>query len=335
MNKFYFYFLLLIHLNLNSQDFHFSQFYASPLTLNPALTGKFNGNIRTNAIYRMQWSNISTSGGFLYQTPSASIDFNLLKQKLGFGLVVLNDQTNNKTFNTLEGGVSASYKINFEKIQISVGLQGWYSQNYFDYNKVSQGFFQSEPSTLQKITKFDFHSGIFGDYKLENDKGYLYMGAAVYHILKPNDYFSDIKKSSSLPLKGMIQFGADINMSEKINIIPGLFYARQAGASQINTGCTIAYYLKRDEDMNHTILFFGLWSRLNELKAQAFIPKFGIEYNKIRITASYDYVLNSLNSETQSANSKIPNTFEVSLNYIFNLPNKSLDYDCYLFNPRF
>ena len=48
---------LLINV-LVAQDPHFSQFYASPLTLNPALTGKFDGTFRLAANYRNQWPGI-------------------------------------------------------------------------------------------------------------------------------------------------------------------------------------------------------------------------------------------------------------------------------------
>ncbi|HOA38555.1 MAG TPA: type IX secretion system membrane protein PorP/SprF, partial [Flavihumibacter sp.] len=37
---------------LKAQDPHFSQFFASPLTLNPAYTGKFNGTVRVSGNYR-------------------------------------------------------------------------------------------------------------------------------------------------------------------------------------------------------------------------------------------------------------------------------------------
>ena len=39
-----------------AQDIHFSQYYNSPLTTNPALTGIFRGDIRAYGIYRSQWS---------------------------------------------------------------------------------------------------------------------------------------------------------------------------------------------------------------------------------------------------------------------------------------
>ena len=36
---------------VNAQDPNFSQFFASPLTLNPALTGKFDGTFRVAGNY--------------------------------------------------------------------------------------------------------------------------------------------------------------------------------------------------------------------------------------------------------------------------------------------
>ena len=54
--------LLLIGFSLlktTAQDPNFSQFYSSPLTLNPALTGKFNGVLRATGTYRNQWPEIS------------------------------------------------------------------------------------------------------------------------------------------------------------------------------------------------------------------------------------------------------------------------------------
>ena len=319
--------------NSQAQDFHFSQFYASPLTLNPALTGKFNGHMRLSSVYRAQWSNVNTTS-YLYQTPSFSADFNLFKNKIGLGVVLLNDQTNNKTFNTLEGGLSASYKIITEKFGISFGLQGWYSQNYFDYNKVNQNFRQTEPTAADVLRRFDFHTGIFSDYRLENNS-VLYGGFSAYHLISPKDKFSTAgNPAASVPMKFTAQLGGDLVLNDKVNLIPGLMYAYQAKASQINTGTTLAYNLRKEDD-NHIILYAGLWSRWNGIQTQALIPKIGFEIKKIRVTAAYDMVTNSLRSVVNASSNIRPNTFEISLNYIFKNPERSMDYDCFLFNPRY
>src|SRR6187549_3455021 len=78
-----------------AQDPHFSQFFASPLTLNPAFTGKFDGQFRLAANHRDQWPSIPKA----YVTTSASVDFGLLKSKIpegdvfGIGISALSDQS--------------------------------------------------------------------------------------------------------------------------------------------------------------------------------------------------------------------------------------------------
>jgi hypothetical protein len=64
--------LLLLQSNsLLGQDQHFTQYYASPLTLNPALAGAFSGTYRMSLIYRDQWRNALTQP---FATYSAAID---------------------------------------------------------------------------------------------------------------------------------------------------------------------------------------------------------------------------------------------------------------------
>src|SRR5436189_2259979 len=80
---------------LKAQDPHFSQFFASPLTLNPAFTGKFDGQWRVAAIHRDQWPSIPKA----YVTTAASFDFGILKNKIpegdifGIGFSGLSDQS--------------------------------------------------------------------------------------------------------------------------------------------------------------------------------------------------------------------------------------------------
>lgn len=330
----YIFICFIIASSVNGQDFHFSQFYATPLTLNPALTGQFDGAMRVSGIYRIQWSGVASSS-YLYQTPSASVDANFFKKRLGLGLVFLNDQTNDKLLNTLEAGASLSYKILFEKMQISIGMQGWFSQSYLDFNRVQSSFVQPEPNANLNNQKFDFNTGLFGNYEL-TDENRLYFGATVYHLLRPVDNYSKNVTNSNVPLKIMAHVGADLKINEKINVIPGMFIATQALASQVNLGGTMAYYLKRGEvNVDENIIFMGLWSRFNLWTPQALIPKVGIQINNVKATASYDFLLNSLKSEASASNIGTPNTFELSLSLILHRQKKYEDSDNFIFNPRF
>src|SRR4249920_3845660 len=82
---------------MQAQDPHFSQFFASPLTLNPAFTGKFDGEWRLAANHRDQWPSIPKA----YVTTSASLDFGILKNRIpekdvfGVGISGLTDASAN------------------------------------------------------------------------------------------------------------------------------------------------------------------------------------------------------------------------------------------------
>jgi type IX secretion system PorP/SprF family membrane protein len=65
-------------LKLNAQDMHFTQFYASPLYLNPAFTGA-NVCSRATLVYRNQWPGINRA----YRSYLFSMDHFLTSQKVG------------------------------------------------------------------------------------------------------------------------------------------------------------------------------------------------------------------------------------------------------------
>jgi len=77
-----------------AQDLHFSQFFNSPLTTNPANTGFIpDADYRIGANYRKQWSNIMAAP---YKTTSVFADAQLFRDQLengwlGLGAVFLSD----------------------------------------------------------------------------------------------------------------------------------------------------------------------------------------------------------------------------------------------------
>src|SRR3954467_9899258 len=78
-----------------AQDVHFTQYFTSPLTLNPALTGLVSEDLRFAANYRTQWASVSTP----YITGTVSYDMAVLKGKLpegdalGIGFMGLYDKS--------------------------------------------------------------------------------------------------------------------------------------------------------------------------------------------------------------------------------------------------
>ena len=88
-------FLLCMIGGAHAQDPHFSQFFASPLTLNPALTGRFDGNFRVAGNYRNQWPTINNA----FTTATVSFDMPILANRIpeydtwGVGIMALTDKT--------------------------------------------------------------------------------------------------------------------------------------------------------------------------------------------------------------------------------------------------
>src|SRR6201992_3436683 len=105
--------LLLEHPALQAQDPGFSQFFASPLTLNPALTGKFNGVLRVAGNYRNQWPSINNA----FITSTVSVDAPILTNKLpvndtwGIGIMGMTDKTASGILNDNYIGISTAYHL--------------------------------------------------------------------------------------------------------------------------------------------------------------------------------------------------------------------------------
>nr|MDQ6904192.1 PorP/SprF family type IX secretion system membrane protein [Bacteroidota bacterium] len=125
----------------NAQDPHFSQFFASPLTLNPALTGKFDGTVRVAGNYRNQWPAFNN----VYTTSTLSVDFGILKNKLpendtwGLGILALTDQAGGGILTNNYMGISTSYHKALDEDgfqQLGIGFQGTYGQKRLNNNKL-------------------------------------------------------------------------------------------------------------------------------------------------------------------------------------------------------
>src|ERR1700712_3430420 len=100
-----------ISFSIKAQDPHFSQFFASPLTLNPALTGKFDGNLRIAGNYRNQWPTINNA----FTTPTISADFTILNNRLpendrwGLGILAVTDKQADGVLKNSYYSISTAY----------------------------------------------------------------------------------------------------------------------------------------------------------------------------------------------------------------------------------
>ncbi len=309
-----------------AQDIHYSQFYASPLTLNPALTGVNDCNYRVALSYRNQWASVTTP----YTTPSISFDMNsiaprLIKRGTGSaGLLILNDKAGDGQLSNLTIMGSVAYQRDLDakkKMSASIGLQFGYVQKRYDLSKLTfeeqwagTDFNQSLPNGEQninnKLSYFNVNLGGLWAYK-PTEKVNVFLGAAAFNLISPKETFYNDGDNKLSP-RGVIHAGAKIGLNEKLNLIPMVLYMGQSKDVEVNIGTSLGYNLLASD----AAVYLGGYYRMND----AVIAMIGGEYKKVRLGLSYD-----INTSSLKAASNGNGGFEITLSYIGCLGGLILD----------
>ncbi|MEO7177155.1 MAG: PorP/SprF family type IX secretion system membrane protein, partial [Saprospiraceae bacterium] len=227
-----------IALASSAQDIHFSQFYMSPLNLNPALTGVMNCNIRATAIYRNQWA--SVLGANAFKTFGASYDQKIpvgREDYFGVGGNLWADKAGESNFSTISGLISGSYSKKIggyrEKASyIVAGVQIGASQRSIDFLKIKWGTQHNGDGTVNPTLpsgeNFTRDRFIFADinvgllyFNILDKYNSFYAGAAFNHLNKPNQSFDD---GPAEPLYNKMTFhaGGEFRMTDGLALVPGL-----------------------------------------------------------------------------------------------------------------
>lgn len=308
MRKFLFVLALAaVSVSVNAQDPHFSQFFASPLTLNPAFTGKFDGQFRLAANHRDQWPSIPKA----YVTTSASVDFGILKNKIaegdifGIGISGLSDASADNQLKLNYGSLSMSYHKALDENgynTIGAGFQATYSSLTIDESKLTfedmlrqNGFTGARTDFLtngNNQSYIDFNAGVLFSGSTNGSNNY-YAGVSAYHINRPKVGFKDANwyLSNRLTVHG----GGTFPISDMLSINASVIHQMQSKASETTLGGALAFNINGDE-VNPSNFFIGSWMRLND----AVIPYLGLEVGGLRIGASYDVNISTLKTATAS-----------------------------------
>lgn len=299
---------LLLSLMTNAQDPHFSQFFASPLTLNPAFTGKFSGSWRLAANHRDQWPSIPKA----YVTTSASIDFPILRSKIpendvfGIGISGLTDASANNILKLNYGSVSMSYHKALDEngySTIGAGFQATYSSLSLDISKttfetmLTQNGFTDESkrevlANGRNQSYFDINAGLLYSGSTNGENNF-YLGASMYHINRPKVGFID--KNWYLTGRISIHGGGSFPLSDLLTVHTSLIHQIQNKASETTVGAALAANLNRDAEKPSAV-YLGSWVRFND----AVVPYVGLEFGGLRIGVSYDFNISSLKAATAS-----------------------------------
>ncbi len=313
-----------------AQDPNFSQFFASPLTLNPASTGKFDGIFRVAGNYRNQWPSINNA----FVTKTASADFHLLKGYLsdidrwGIGGLFMSDQNGNGAITTNQFSLSTAYHKGLDEDgyhQIGVGFQGSYTNKRLDVYKLdfedeltALGFTGTTseifPQSNLQVSYMDINAGVLYNGST-NGYNNFYLGASMYHINRPKETFQG--GQFYLNSRTTIMGGGRLPTNQYNAFHFSANYSFQANANNLMFGGAYALNLNYDEE-NPVNVYMGAWARFNNV-TDALIPYIGLEFGDVHFGATYDVNISSLQPASNSRGG-----LELSLIYIKKPVDRSL-----------
>ncbi len=286
------------------QDLHFSQFYNSPLTTNPANTGFIpDASYRLGVNYRTQYSNIMQ---IPYKTFSAFADAKFMEDKLengwlGLGLVMLGDEAGTGTLKSTKvyGSVAYHQLLGYNSL-LSAGFNLGFAQKRIDPSRLKfpdqfdGKFFDINRTTNVQLTNtstsyFDLQAGLNYAY-FPTDDIYINAGYSVQHVNRPREtFFEDKTNASIVPVRHIAFANAIIKVSDRVIINPNIYYSNQVKASELAGGLRANYNLS---EAGETQFIAGLYYRHKE----SIIPIAGLVNKGFEFTFSYDVTTSSLNN---------------------------------------
>ncbi len=321
-------------LGLNAQDIHFSQFYMSPLNLNPALTGVMNCNIRVAANYRNQWASVLKSNA--YNTYSVSYDQRIPVGRydfFGVGGTFWGDKAGEAEFATVTGKLSASYSKRMgggrnEAHYLVIGAEGGVAQRSLDFLKLRWG------SQHDGLGGFDEMAGS-GELDLNNDNfifadlaaGLLwfsvfdannsfYIGGSFHHLNRANQSFYD-NAEDFLYSRFTVHAGGEFEISRRVGLVPGIIAMFQGPSFQLNSGTSLKFNLGSGRVGSQQAFHLGTWVRISNriesgVLTDAVILQTRFDYNQFSLGFSYDVNVSALKPASNNNGA-----FEFALIYKF------------------
>ncbi len=312
--------ILLCHSRILAQDHSYTQFFNSPLYLNPALTGQFKGDVRANLIYRTQWTSIP--GNLSYTT--ASIDYNVPQFGGGVGLLFSHSSEGTAFLSNNNITSTYAYSIVAQDFVLSFGLEAGIANRTIDYSKLvfddqldsRLGFIPgsiSAASTIPFGNRFYFDSGaginvVIGEFNI---------GGALQHLNQPDESFTGtparlpMRATGHLSYRWDLDAGKDLYDDEKSFIIPTVVYYKQSNAQSISAGLQYKRQAVNAGLWYHSKNESGTSAIGISLIFDIFINREGGE--KFRLGVSHDVPVSGLNYSNTSGTSEGSVGYETTL----------------------
>jgi type IX secretion system PorP/SprF family membrane protein len=297
------FFGLFFYQILNAQGIHFSQFFNSPILLNPASTGMLaEDDYRVGVQYRNQYQNIPVP----YNTTSAWADFGVGRKDnatnwWGLGAAFWNDQAGDSKLKMTKAQINSAYHVGLgEKNMLSFGtavgvvnrridLTGLTFDNQWDEFSFNNDLPSQEKIISGKTNYLDIQAGINFSH-FNNEKLYYKVGVSALHINQPKETF--LNGNNRLGIRPMIDMELSYKTSDNFILSPSAYYTVQKKGSETVVGFMTNANLVRNSfqrsDRNEFIN--GVYYRIGD----ALIFNSGYRWKNTTFMISYDHTISGL-----------------------------------------
>ncbi|MFZ1704062.1 MAG: PorP/SprF family type IX secretion system membrane protein [Saprospiraceae bacterium] len=304
-----------------SQDIHFTQFYMSPLNLNPAMTGVMNCKTRMIVNYRNQWAAVLKANA--YNTYSASYDQKIAvgrEDYFGIGGSIWGDVAGASRFGTTQGRLSLSYSKKMAGYRkkasyLVIGADAALTQRSISEEDLRWPSQIADPSAAgesianQQFLYGDLAAGLLW-FSVIDDYTNWYVGAAIHHLNRPNVSFfrsAGASETAELSSRFTIHAGLQYPLQKRISILPFGVYMAQGPHREVNAGANLRFAMGPSRLTNQS-WEIGTWYRVGlkttgfnadgtentSLHSDALILSTRFNYENFGIGFSYDINVSGL-----------------------------------------
>ncbi len=314
--------LLFLPVLVKAQDLHFSQFPVTPSYINPALTGKFNGDGRVIANQRSQWRSVTVP----YQSTAAAMDFSHIGQSktAGAGFSAYYDKAGDSKLTTFKLDAAISYTVNLtynRQHSLVFGLQGGLKNITIDYTALrfnNQYNGTNYDPNLSTGENFSFNKLLAATastgfaYFYATKENVIIAGVGFHNLIKSNQSFFETGYSP-LDVRVTGHVSAEIAAGERYVVSPAFLYGQQGDLKEMVVGSK-AKTILFDDRRYYRAAGMGLFYR----NSDAVIVTGNFEINDFNFGVSYDFNISGLRKA-----SGYRGALELSLVYIYSAKRAS------------
>ena len=302
-----------------AQDPNFSQFFSSPLNINPALTANINADWRMISNFRDQWIGPASP----YVTGTISFDSKIIQDKkpdksnsnfLGAGTMLMFDHAMSGVVKSTYASANLSYNIKISETdyyteRLGIGFGATYGRRHIDFTEIDFeeqftgfGFNRNLPTGETSLSNMKpYISASAGiTYSASTEKTNFDIGVAAFHLNKPRQTFLK-DENEFIAIRKVAHANFEMFLNERTVLNTNAIYQFQSEANYLSFGGALGYFIGNNVE---TLISGGLWY----WSKNAIFPYVGLTYKDFQFGISYDFTVSKLNEAPRR-----PKTWELSM----------------------